>query len=109
MDFPHEKSQNYIPLLFIYHILGIYKQKRQHATTNLIYIWLFSNMSPHHESQNRDGGTCTNLWVMVSILTQVGQKLTLVLQWYEFKPPSCLISNPWFEIIPLRDGGTWPK
>ena len=40
---------------------------------------------------------------------KVCQTLTLELQWYEFKPPSCLISNHRFEIIPLRDGGTWPK
>ena len=46
---------------------------------------------------------------MVSILTQVGQTLTLGLQWYEFKPTNGLISNHWFKIIPVRDGGTWPK
>ena len=66
-------------------------------------------MSPHHKSQNREGGTCTNLGVMVSILTQVVQTSTLVLYWYEFKPPTGLISNHWFEIIPVHDGGTWRK
>ena len=40
VDFPHEKSQKHVPLLFIYHILRICKQKR-HMQPPIEFIFGF--------------------------------------------------------------------
>ena len=39
----------------------------------------------------------------------MGQTLPLGLEWFEFIPPTGLISNHWYEITPVHDRGTWPK
>ena len=45
VDFPHEKSQKHVPLLFIYHILRICKQKR-HMQPPIEFIFGFLVICP---------------------------------------------------------------